>query len=137
MHLEVAGQGNILFYEDENGKWDYKLVDAQYSACVPVVAMAGDLLRMIAQGKQPSLKQASVLLNALNFVRTVNGTLHYLGLQEKRIRLPGGLPPQSVPWEQVYQSLRARSKPRPQNVIPFQFSPAWRQGYLDLAGDQG
>lgn len=126
MHLELAGQRNLLFYPTTGGRWNYMLVDAQYAAAVPVLRYAPRIVRMIANGGVPTRPQASLLLNALNYTRTVNGLLHYLGRADERVRWPGPPLPASTPWPRIYEVLRWRSAPRPPHVITWIERPTWR-----------
>lgn len=126
MHLELAGPRNLLFYPTTGGRWDYMLVDAQYAPAVPVLRHAPRIVRMILGGRVPTRAQASVLLNALNYTRTVNGLLHYLGRTDVRVRWPGPPLPATMPWHLIYEVLRWRSAPRPPHVVPWIERPNWR-----------
>ncbi len=80
--LDLVGEDNISFVKTEKG-WTYKLVDAFYAGTEKMVDRAREVMQKASQGTEIDAKEKNILLNTVNFVRTVNGMAELLGMAER------------------------------------------------------
>lgn len=86
--LDLAGPDNVYFAQ-KNGAWNYKLIDALYPDTEAILPRAREIINKCARGEQlDDVHEPNILLNALNFVRTINGLAAYLGMQERIALIP-------------------------------------------------
>ncbi len=83
--LDFAGNDNIIIYKNENGKWNYCLVDCRYPR-TKMVEETKSILIKLSRGEKIEKGEKNTLKNVFNFVRTVNGLAEQLGLN-KRINI--------------------------------------------------
>lgn len=83
--LDLAGFDNVPFWREPDGTWNYRLVDALYPGygnSAKLELAPGALIRAAA-GEQLDNDTRVGLLNAVNYVRLVNGLAAYLGEGER------------------------------------------------------
>jgi len=83
--LDFAGEDNIVIYKNENGKWNYSLVDCRYPR-TKMVEETKTILTKLSRGEKIEKGEKNTLKNVFNFVRTVNGLAEQLGIH-KRINI--------------------------------------------------
>ncbi len=76
--LDIAGQDNIILYLEEE-RWSFVLVDAQYPGNAKMMNSLKIILEKLLYGIEIEDLEKNVLLNSLNFIRTVNGMAEQLG----------------------------------------------------------
>jgi hypothetical protein len=80
--LDIVGGDNVYFTKDEHGNWDYQMPDA-ISMRAKLVEDASNRLEEIVLGRELNPGDSNVILNAINYVRTINWLAGYLGLEDK------------------------------------------------------
>ncbi|MBM3204863.1 hypothetical protein FJZ48_02700 [Candidatus Uhrbacteria bacterium] len=89
--LDLAGKDNLILYQ-KNGTWKYQFVDALF----PKANGLGESRRALARasrGEGLSQEDRDMLLNGVNFVRTINGLAAYLGVPDRlSLRSPRFVP---------------------------------------------
>jgi len=86
--LALAGEDNVILF-NKDGKWDYLLIDALPIHDEPVFEYAKQALHRHINNEDISEHEMTLIMKALNFVRTVNGVATTLDLPERlRMILP-------------------------------------------------
>lgn len=80
--LALAGKDNVILYQ-KNDQWNYLLVDALSMHDEPVFSTAKDSLVRYFKGEILDDHEKSLMMKAMNFVRTVNGLATILGIDKK------------------------------------------------------
>lgn len=83
--LDLAGKDNLVL-APEQGKWNYKLIDALYPGQATTAEKTKIALLNIGLGQTISGTEQNILLNTFNYIRAVNGLAEHFGL-EKRINI--------------------------------------------------
>ncbi len=83
--LDLAGSDNVAFLTHGDEVWTYQLIDALYPSGNVTIARLEETLREITDDSFTEEK-INIVLNGLNYVRTINGVARLLGL-DKKIRL--------------------------------------------------
>jgi hypothetical protein len=83
--LDLAGEDNLVFSKRADGNWGYFLVDA-FENQPMILTKADEALGNLIRGDELEPAAYNHILNAINFIRTVNGTAEILGLSD-RIKL--------------------------------------------------
>ncbi|WP_237106371.1 hypothetical protein, partial [Nonomuraea sp. MG754425] len=97
--MDLVGNGNVIF----PASGSYLLVDALSPSPLPTSAASEALQRLDA--REPlTAKDRAILLNVLNYVRTVNALADATGLAERIGIVPPGFDPRS--WERLLPALR-------------------------------
>jgi hypothetical protein len=89
--LDLAGDDNIIFSEKDSGEWNYVLVDALYPSAPPPEDKMEQTKAILAkldgynEGDLNPLgpQEQNILMNIVNYVRTINGLANYLGIDER------------------------------------------------------
>lgn len=91
--LDLAGFDNVPLWREPDGAWNYRLVDALYPGYVNggKLELSREALRRAVAGEKLEDEHRYPLLNAVNYVRLVNGLAAYLG-EVERIEL---VPPEA------------------------------------------
>lgn len=76
--LDLAGSDNVAVYQ-QDGKWNYELLDALYPGTKDMVPRTQQALRKLAAGEEIDDGNRNVLMNTINYVRTINGLAKSLG----------------------------------------------------------
>jgi len=103
--LDLAGQDNVIFFKNSEGKWSYKLPDALYPS--PPLNSEGkvkEVQDIIAHASTDGVNalnngERNVLMNTVNYVRVVNGLANWLGVEERINLVPKevtNIEPQSI-----------------------------------------
>jgi hypothetical protein len=90
--LDLAGSDNIIVVRDAQGNWNYKITDGLFpSRGRAMVRQAGEYLSLVANGNSGRLDKGDilVLMNTLNYTRTVNGFANIWGIKERINIVPG------------------------------------------------
>lgn len=90
--LDLAGSDNVTVFK-KDGAWQYRLVDALYpSGTNPDRTSMLDAAKMAAQesanGRTIDEGKTNILLNTVNFLRTINGLAREVGVKERIALLP-------------------------------------------------
>jgi len=93
--LDLAGQDNVIVYQKED-KISYSLVDARYPGDNRVMDKTVAILIKLSLGTEIDEHEKNLLLNGLNFVRTVNGLAELLGIDKKIHVVPQSVKVSSV-----------------------------------------
>ena len=98
--LDIAGEGNVRFFMNEQGDWDYLMPDAVY----PSTKTLGPIDR-IKSIKLPisNNSEMNALLNVMLFTRTINGVARFLGLADRVHSLKGDDPTISELYKTMYE----------------------------------
>lgn len=110
--LDILGGDNVLLARNDEGDWDYRLVDAEYPTPAPTVTAAAWSLRTFCE--LPSNKKAppdriagGELWNGLNYARTINGLLDYFGLPHKAITAFAAIASRTrISWPEILPLVR-------------------------------
>jgi hypothetical protein len=140
--LDILGGDNVLLARNDEGHWDYRLVDAEYPSPAPTVTAAAWSLRRLCE--PPSNKQTppdrisgGELWNGLNYARTINGLLDYFGLPHKAITAFAAISSTTrVPWPQILPLVRnglAFGRSQPPDLAKTYFAPSYVTPTLTLA----
>jgi hypothetical protein len=80
--LDIAGDDNIIFFQKDN-KWSYMLVDAKYPGNDDI--MNGLKLNLDKLTYEIEVEEfgENILLNAFNYIRTINGIAEQLGIKAR------------------------------------------------------
>lgn len=81
--LDLAGELNVVIVK-QNGEWKFKLLDALYPKPQPIIPNALKGFSDLVKKNTIEKAQRSDVLNTVNYIRTINGLAHILGI-EKRI----------------------------------------------------
>jgi hypothetical protein len=84
--LALAGEDNVLFSQ-ENGVWDFLLVDALPNSPEPIFQIIKGLSEKISKNINLTSDDKEYLKRGINFVRIINGIARSLGLQDQ-LKLP-------------------------------------------------
>ena len=87
--LDLAGRDNVTVFK-KDGEWKYRLVDALYpgGSRRNMIEVAGTAADKSARGESLDEGEKNVLLNTINFVRTMNGLSERLGMKERISFIP-------------------------------------------------
>ena len=88
--LDLAGDDNLIIHRKDDA-WTFTLVDALYPGEDKMMEKARDALRTVSDGGEMDEEYRNILLNALNYVRTVNGLAKQAGVEERIHLLPEGV----------------------------------------------
>lgn len=80
--LALAGTDNVILYQ-ENGKWDYLLIDSVPLSNDPILTAARTARERVENHKSLNQKEEGYIMRARNFVRTINGLATALGVGER------------------------------------------------------
>lgn len=83
--LDLAGSDNVIFF-DKDGTWNYKLVDALYPQRSDMIERTKNAIEQIQMMGITEPQNTNILMNSLNYIRTINGLAGLLGV-EKRIKI--------------------------------------------------
>lgn len=84
--LDLAGKDNVIIHQ-KDGEWTYEIMDALYPG-ESVLDHFKKLAPKIESGEKLEVHEVTAIMNAVNYIRTVNGLAKHLGLQ-KTLDLPG------------------------------------------------
>ncbi len=101
--LDLAGDDNVILFQKDD-VWSYTLVDAQYQGPLKMLSSLKINLEKMANGMDIDEEGVNIVLNAFNYLRTVNGLAEQLG-SRKRIYVP----PDVTNLEIDFQSLLRRN----------------------------
>ncbi|MEY4723439.1 MAG: hypothetical protein RLZZ324_952 [Candidatus Parcubacteria bacterium] len=85
--LDLAGSDNVTLFK-KDGKWQYRLVDAVYPGGADVLEKAADAVSRAAKGEELGPNDAGYVLNAVNYVRSINLMAARLGLKDRIAWMP-------------------------------------------------
>lgn len=140
--LDILGSDNVLFARNDEGNWDYLLVDAEYPSPAPTVTAAASSLRIFCElppdkKTPPDRTAGGEVWNGLNYARTINGLLDYFGLPHKAITAFAAVSSTTrVPWPQILPLLRnglAFSHSRSPDLVKAYLEPSYLTPNLALA----
>ncbi|MBV7333768.1 hypothetical protein KFU94_37155 [Chloroflexi bacterium TSY] len=98
--LDLASADNLVIVQ-KNGQWSYCLADALYPLKSDMMSRTRTALLKLSEGKSLDNHQQNVLLNTINFIRTINGLAHYLGLRNRLTVLPDSTSMREIDFLQV------------------------------------
>ncbi len=86
--LDLAGIDNVIFYQNTQGDWDYKLIDALYPSPPPEegrIDEARDIITNVVSSGPNSIAKpyTNILMNALNYTRFINGLASVLEIRDR------------------------------------------------------
>lgn len=92
--LDLAGADNVTVFK-KDGAWQYRLVDALYptgtnQSRVSMLDSAKSFAKDAVDGKTLDEGKTNVLMNTVNFLRTINGLAREVGATERIALLPEG-----------------------------------------------
>lgn len=87
--LDLAGSGNVSVSQLD-GRWRCFLPDALYPGRERMLAKTREVVSKAVGGHEIDGGDANILMNGLNFVRTVNGLAHVLGMPQRLAVAPRG-----------------------------------------------
>jgi hypothetical protein len=88
--LDLIGDDNIVFSK-KDGKWNYRLVDALYPHSTKMVERAKAIILKLSTGTGIDESEQNVLMNAFNYIRTINGLAEQLGVEKRLSIVPKGM----------------------------------------------
>ena len=80
--LDIAGDDNIIFFQKDN-MWSYILVDAKYPGNNDVMRGLKLNLDKLKYEIETEEIGENILLNAFNYIRTINGIAEQLGIKAR------------------------------------------------------
>ena len=110
--LDILGSDNVLLARNDEGEWDYLLVDAECPSPAPMVTAAAWTLRTFCEPPSknrtpPDRMAGGELWNGLNYARTINALLDYFGLPHKAITAFAAVSARTrISWEEILPLVR-------------------------------
>jgi hypothetical protein len=101
--LDLAGQDNIILFQ-KDGEWTFSLVDTRYPGESKMLEKAQAALLKISKGAELEEHEKNILLNAFNFIRTVNGLAEQIGVNHRINIVPDGITLRDVDFLSLLQS---------------------------------
>ncbi len=91
--LDCAGFDNVPVWQEKDGTWNYRLVDALYPGyqAEKKIDFARKALEMASRGEKLDDEHFFPLLNMVNFTRLINGLAERLGIVERISFVPDEL----------------------------------------------
>ncbi len=86
--LDLAGAKNILFFENPDNSWNYKLVDALSPYAEESFKRTKDIMGKVIRHEPLDGDEQFLLTSAVNYQRTVNGLAKHLGIDEHLDMIP-------------------------------------------------
>lgn len=77
--LDLAGNDNLAVFKKDEA-WSYQLIDALYPSASTITSEAASIVRKIRKGKEINLHDRIVLLNVMNYTRTINALAKHFRL---------------------------------------------------------
>jgi hypothetical protein len=88
--LDLAGRDNVALYQKE-GQWSYELLDALYPSDGDMVPQFQQVIAKLAAGQEVKDSERNILLNFVNYARTINGLAKYIGIEQRIDIVPADL----------------------------------------------
>ena len=88
--LDLAGEDNVILHQKDD-VWSYTLVDARYPGTSNMIETVEIILSKLSTGDGLDEHEKNILLNTVNFVRTINGLAEQIGVSNKIDIIPDGL----------------------------------------------
>lgn len=88
--IDLAAQDNLSIYR-KDGRWTYALIDTLYSGQHNMLGLTRDIVDKLVAGHVLDGQEENILLNAVNFTRTVNGIAEQLSLKGRISLIPDGV----------------------------------------------
>lgn len=98
--LDLAGSYNVTFSK-KDGKWTYRLIDALYPGEKKMVEKTKIALLKLSLGTEIGEGEQNILMNAFNFVRTINGLAEQLGVQKRINIVPDGMTQEAMDFSKI------------------------------------
>jgi hypothetical protein len=80
--LDLAGSDNVIFFEHD-GIWNYKLVDALYPQRSNMIERTRQAIEQVQMMGITEPENVNILMNSLNYIRTINGLASLFGIEER------------------------------------------------------
>jgi hypothetical protein len=95
--LDLIGENNLTFSRKDE-KWTYRLIDALYPRESKMIEKTKAILLKLSAGIEIEDDEQNILMNALNFVRTINGLAEQLSIQKRINIVPEGMKKQDLDY---------------------------------------
>lgn len=95
--LDLIGEDNVVLSK-KDGEWTYRLVDALYPHNARMVEKTKAVMLKLSIGKAIDEGEQNILMNAFNYVRTINGLAEKLGVEKRLNIIPEGMGNETVDY---------------------------------------